>query len=131
MPVKRPNDLPPLSDIELRWRIIQEDRLRRQLARDEAMRRSDPGQWRRADAARVARNRDQKALNDRLRAAGLRPIEPEPSPRQRLKELQQLGARNRAEIATRQQQPSRFTKKSEGQAVRSTAGRRVRHGRDN
>ena len=129
MPSKLRKDQPTLTDIELRWRIIAEDRLQRQIARDEALQRADPALRRRNEAARVARNRDQKAVNARLRAAGLQPIAPEPSLKQRLKELQQLEARNRAEIAMRQPRTTVFSKKSGGHAVRNVVRGRARHGR--
>jgi len=50
--------------------------------------------WRRESAAKAA-------INRRLRAEGLQPVELEPSLAQRVKKLQQLEARNTAESARR------------------------------
>ena len=84
----------------LRSRLIEEYYLRRAIAREEAFRRDNPDLWRRAKSARVTRNREQAELNRRLRAAGCRPVTTELSLKQKVKKLQQLEARNRAETAS-------------------------------
>ena len=83
----------------LRTRIIEEFHLQQSIARDKAFRESHPDLWQRADAARVARNSAQAALNRKLRAAGCEPVLMEPSITQKIKKLRQLQAQNRAEIA--------------------------------
>jgi hypothetical protein len=85
---------------DLRDRIIEEHYLRQAIAREEALRRDRPDLWRHAEAGRMARNRQQTELNRRLRAAGCRPVSTEPSLKQKVKKLQQLEARNRAETAS-------------------------------
>ena len=87
---------------ELRLRIIEEDHLRRALARDDDIRRNDPGLWERLERRRHEGNREKTELNQRLRAAGCRPVDLEPSLEHRLQALRRLEARNRAEIATLQ-----------------------------
>ena len=89
-----------LDKSALRSRIIEEHYLRREIAREEAFRRENPDLWSRADAARVTRNRSQTELNRRLRAAGCTPVTMELSLKQKMKKLQQLEARNRAETAS-------------------------------
>ena len=100
--IKSPGSLPVkamFEKIDLRTRIIEEHHLRQSIARDEAFRREHPELWQRADAARMARNESQGELNRRLRAAGCQPVMLEPSLKQRMKKLQQLQAKNRAETA--------------------------------
>ena len=84
----------------LRKRIIEEHYLRQAIAREEAFRRENPDLWSRADAARLTRNRSQTELNQKLRAAGCTPVAMELSLKQKMKKLQQLEARNRAETAS-------------------------------
>jgi hypothetical protein len=93
--------LTALARSELRARIIEEHYLRQAIAREEALRREHPDLWRRSEAGRVTRNREQSELNRRLRAAGCRPVETELSLKQKMKKLQQMEARNRAETASR------------------------------
>jgi hypothetical protein len=81
--------------------ILQEEFLRRDVARDEALRKENPALWRRLESGRRARNRETAALNRRLRAEGLRPIEPQLSMSQRVKKLQRLEASNKAKSAKR------------------------------
>jgi len=83
----------------LRSRIIEEHHLRQSIARDEEFRKEHPDLWERADSARVARNKSQAELNRKLRAAGCKPVMAELSLKQKMKKLQQLEARNRAESA--------------------------------
>jgi hypothetical protein len=87
------------SDFGRRWEILEEHSLRRQVARDEALRNENPALWRQLEISRRARNRETAALNRRLRADGLRPVELELSLAQRVKKLRQLEARNKAESA--------------------------------
>jgi len=87
------------DDWRLRWNIIQEDLLRREVAADEALRTKDPELWKQKEVARLARNREIAALNQRLRNAGLRPESLRPSLKQRMKKLQRLESSNRAETA--------------------------------
>lgn len=87
------------GDGSLRWNIIQEDLLRRRIANDETFRKEHPSLWKQREADRVARNREVAALNRRLRSAGLRPVDPEPSLAQRVKKLRRLESTNRAETA--------------------------------
>jgi len=89
------------SDLMRRWDILDEERLRGQIARDGALRRDDLTEWKNREKRRLARNRETVAVNRRLRAEGLRPIELEPSFAQRVKKLKQLEAGNRARTATR------------------------------
>ena len=89
-----------LDELGLRMRIIEEHHLRREIAGWEAHRREHPESWRRLEAARIARNRAQAELNRKLREAGCRPVSAELSLKQKMKKLQQLEARNRAEVAT-------------------------------
>ena len=84
----------------LRMRIVEEHFLRQEIAREETLRREHPDSWRRADLARITRNRSQTELNQRLRAAGCTPVKMELSLKQKRKKLQQLEARNRAETAS-------------------------------
>jgi hypothetical protein len=85
------------EEMDRRRSLIEEHFLRREVAREEALRRDDPDWWRRMESERVARNREQAELNRKLRAAGCRPVSSELSLRQKMKKLEQLGARNRAE----------------------------------
>ena len=85
---------------DLRARIIEVHYLQQAISREEALRVQHPDLWRRAEDARLARNNAQASLNRALRAAGCRPVETELSLKQKLKKLQRLEARNRAEIAT-------------------------------
>jgi len=87
------------DDWRLRWNIIQEDLLRREVAADEALRTKDPELWKQKEVARLARNREIAALNQRLRNAGLRPESLRPSLKQRMKKLQRLESSNLAETA--------------------------------
>jgi hypothetical protein len=84
----------------LRTRIIEEHYLRQAIAREQALRRDHPDLWRRAEAGRITRNQEQAELNRRLRAAGCHPVATELSLKQKMKKLQQLEARNRAETAS-------------------------------
>jgi hypothetical protein len=86
--------------MDRRARIIEEHFLRREVAREEALRRDDPDGWRRMETWRVARNREQAELNRKLRAAGCRPVSSELSLKQKMKKLEQLETRNRAETET-------------------------------
>lgn len=45
---------PRVTDWMLRWNILQEDRLRREIAREEALRRERPDEWRRRERERIA-----------------------------------------------------------------------------
>ena len=89
-----------LNKIDLRTRIIEVHYLQQAIAREAALRAEHPDLWRRAEDARLARNRSQAGLNRVLRAAGCKPVETELSLKQKMKKLQQLEARNRAEIAS-------------------------------
>jgi hypothetical protein len=86
--------------LDLRDRIIEEHHLRQAIAREEALRRDRPDLWRHAEAGRMARNRGQAELNRRLRSAGCPPVATELSLKQKVKKLQLLEARNRAETAS-------------------------------
>ena len=89
-----------LDKSTLRSRIIEVHYLQQAIAREEALRAEHPELWRRAEEARIARNKTQDTLNRALRAAGCQPVETELSLKQKMKKLQQLEAKNRAEIAT-------------------------------
>ena len=82
--------------------ILQEEFLRRDVAREEALRKENPTLWRQMESARRARNRENAAVNRRLRAEGLPPIEPQLSLAQRVKKLQRLEASNKAKSAKRE-----------------------------
>jgi hypothetical protein len=84
----------------LRTRIIEVHYLQQAIAREESLRAEHPDLWRRAEDARIARNKAQAGLNRALRAAGCQPVETELSLNEKRKKLQQLEAENRAEIAT-------------------------------
>jgi hypothetical protein len=88
-----------LEEIGRRMRIIEEHQLREQIEREEAIRRDRPDSWRRMEAERIARNRADSALNQKLGEAGCQPVAAELSLKQKMKKLQQLEARNRAESA--------------------------------
>ena len=90
-----------LREFERRREILEEHFLRRQVVRDEGLRRENPTLWRQLETGRRARNREMAALNRQLRAEGLPLVEPELSHAQLLKKLEQLEARNKAESATR------------------------------
>jgi hypothetical protein len=89
-----------LSDSDRRLEIIEEEHLRRDIARHSALREKHPDLWGELEQARKSRNRETGALNRRLRAEGLRPVKLEPSLEQRVKKLQQLDARESARTAT-------------------------------
>jgi hypothetical protein len=99
-PLKPRDILADLREFDRRRDIIEEEHLRRQIARDGALRRNDPTEWKDGEKG-LARNCETAAINRRLRADGLRPIELEPSFERRVKKLQQLEAPNRARTATR------------------------------
>ncbi len=88
-----------LDKSSLRSRIIEAHYLQQAIAREEALRQEHPDLWRRAEDARIARNKAQEGLNRALRAAGCHPVETELSLKQKMKKLRQLQARNRAETA--------------------------------
>jgi hypothetical protein len=88
------------SDLMRRWDIVEEERLRRRVADDTALRRDNPVRWRELERIRRTQNRETSALNRRLRAEGLGPMELAPTLEQRVKKLQQLEVRNRAGSAT-------------------------------
>lgn len=89
-----------LNMLDLRTRIIEVHYLQQSIAREAALRAEHPDLWRRAEDSRIARNQTQAELNRALRAAGCKPVETELSLKQKMKKLQQLEAKNRAEIAT-------------------------------
>jgi hypothetical protein len=94
-----------LREIERRSEILKEHFLRQDVARFDALRRENPTLWREVETGRRARNRDTAALNRRLRAEGLSPVELEPSLAQRVKKLKQIEARERARTALHEQKP--------------------------
>lgn len=85
------------TEFARRWEILEENRLRDQVARDEAFSKRNPELWRQMEVDRRARNRKTTILNKRLRAEGLRPVTLDLSLAQRVKKLQQLEARNHAQ----------------------------------
>jgi hypothetical protein len=89
-----------MSDSKRRIQIIEEEHLRRDIARHSALREKHPDLWGELEKVRKSRNRETAALNRRLRAEGLRPVRLEPSLEQRVKKLQQLEARESARTAT-------------------------------
>jgi hypothetical protein len=91
----------PESDFARQFEIIEEERLRRQVARQSLLRQENPILWRKLEMDRRARNREKAVLNRRLRAEGLHPVELEPSLAQRMKKLQQIDARESTRTATR------------------------------
>ena len=94
-----------LDAAERRSRIIEEHRLRQEVARDEELRKQNPDYWRRMEAVRIAHNRANAELNRRLRAARCQGVAMWPTLDQKMKKLQHLEARNRAEIATQKKRP--------------------------
>jgi hypothetical protein len=88
-----------IAALQLRASILDEERLGRELARDEEIQRAEPARWRSLEAARGKRNREIGAANQRLSSLGLTPVRPELSLAQRRQELQRLQRRNVAEIA--------------------------------
>ena len=84
----------------LRSRIIEAHYLQQAIVREQTLRAQHPDLWRRADDARIMRNKSQSGLNRTLRAAGCDPVKMELSLKQKMQKLQQLEARNRAEIAS-------------------------------
>jgi len=102
MPQKRSSPLSQLDEMSRRMEILEEEFLRRDLTRDEALRKQNPSLWRQMESQRRARNRETAVLNRRLRAEGLRPIEPQLSLEQRVKKLQRLEASNKAKSAKRE-----------------------------
>ena len=100
-PKRRESAPADFDALRLRWKVIEEERLRGEIARDTAMRADQPETWRRLEEARIAGNRATEALNRRLREAGLDPISLSPSLAARVKYLRRLEAENRAAIATR------------------------------
>jgi len=84
---------------QLRFSILEEERLRRSIAYEEELRRTKPDVWRAREASRRAASRELAEINQRLRALGLEPFLPEPSLSQRRQNLQRLERRNAAEIA--------------------------------
>lgn len=85
------------GDSALRWNIIEEDRLRREIEREQMFRREQPVEWRRRERERLFRNREHADVDRRLRAVGLRARIRELSLKQKMQKLKQLEARNRAE----------------------------------
>jgi hypothetical protein len=79
--------------------MLEEHHLQQTIAREEALRTEHPDLWRQVDVARIARNQQLAELNTKLRSAGCRPVTMEPSLRQKMRRLQQLQARNNAELA--------------------------------
>ena len=104
-PSKRSQVQTMLDDSMLRTRIIEAHYLQQSIAREKALRAEHPDLWRRAEDARIARNNAQAPLNRALRGAGCKPVETELSLKQKMKKLEQLEARNRAEIATLRKRP--------------------------
>ena len=84
----------------LRSRIIEEHQLRMVVARDEEARRESPEYWRWKENIRLQGDRADVELNRKLREAGCRPVRRSLTLAAKVKKLQQLEARNRAEIAT-------------------------------
>jgi hypothetical protein len=68
-----------LSDSDRRLEIIEEEHLRRDVARESEFREKYPRSWDELEKARKSRNRETAALNRRLRAERLRPVRLEPS----------------------------------------------------
>ncbi|HVC21601.1 MAG TPA: hypothetical protein VNE16_16135 [Vicinamibacterales bacterium] len=102
-PARRKSPGSVLPHLELRLRIIEEDALRREVEREEALRRERPDWWQQRERERRARNRAKGPLNRRLRAEGFRPVALEPSLGQKMQKLKRLEARNRAEVAAKQE----------------------------
>jgi hypothetical protein len=108
----------------LRLAIIEEERLRLAIARDDAFRAESPEAWRRVEIARRAENRNVAAINRRLRALGLKPMRLSPSLGRRRQE-RRLQARNAAIIATRGADPSESGEKSHGTKLAGSRRRRA------
>jgi hypothetical protein len=105
--------------------IIQENQLRREIARLETLRRTHPDVWRRLEAQRIADNREKAALNRALRAAGCPPVSMEPSLAQKRQKRQQLEARNRANTAKYLSAARVVSNKSQRHASGKSAKRRA------
>lgn len=91
--------------LNLRHASVQEDMLRRALARDEQLQQADPDLWQRRECERLARHQEKEATNPRLRELGLSAIPLEPSGAQQRRKLRVLPARNEAEIARLRGEP--------------------------
>ena len=113
-----------IARFDLRSSILEEERLRRSIERDERSREARPGVWRICEEARRAENREIAKTNRRLRAIGLEPVRLQPSLSQCRQELQRLQQSNEAKIAA-------FQKRSEETGVkpRGTPLARRRSGR--
>lgn len=85
---------------DLRARLIEAHYLRLSVQRADETRRAHPDTWRRLEQDRRTRNQELTDLNRQLRAVGCRPVALDPSLALRVKKLQRLEARNRAETAT-------------------------------
>jgi isoleucyl-tRNA synthetase len=109
---------------QLRFAILDEERLRRSIAYEEDLRRSDPQAWRAREASRRAENREIAETNRRLRTLGLEPLRPEPSLAQRRQELQRLERRNAAETATFRQRSLKSRPKPSGTPLARRRSRR-------
>ena len=83
----------------LRAAIIEEERLRLGIERDEAFRNRNPAAWRQVELTRRTANKDTTEINRRLRALGLTPMRLSPSLGLRRQELRHLQARNAAIVA--------------------------------
>jgi hypothetical protein len=81
------------------FRIIEEEHLRADIARLELLRRNAPALWQALESRRHAHNREVRAMNKRLRAAGCQPTSLDLSLSQKMKKLQRLATRNAAEVA--------------------------------
>lgn len=102
---------------QLRWSILDEERLRRSIAYEEERRRTNPEAWRKREASRRAENRESAETNRRLRTLGLEPIRPLPSLAQRRQELQRLERENAAQIATFRGRSSKSLTKPRGRPL--------------
>lgn len=110
---------PKPGEAERRNRIIQEFRLRRDIEYEEKIRRESPDYWRWKEAMRLESNRADAELNRQLRAAGCRPVSRSLTLKEKVKKLQQLESRNRAEIAILRELESDSPKKPGRYTIRS------------
>ncbi len=109
----------------LRDMIVTEERLRREVARDEEFRTAHPAAWFALESARRVANMDTTAINRRLRALGLPPLSLSPSLVQRKQKLRRLEAQNAARIAAFRAGPSKSGASRDGTALARSRPRRT------
>lgn len=108
---------------ELRDAIVEEQRLRSEVARYEEMSVNAPNVWRWFEQHRDAANRETDVLNQRLTSLGLEPMSPAPSLADKQQKLQQLERTNAAAIAACEEARARSRRKRGGTSSASVGPR--------